>query len=153
LETYFVDSNVFYYHFLQDKAYGPSATGIIRRIRNGEASATSVVVVSELVSLFEFRIMQADRRKDISQEEKAYITDRFKDAISDFQHLLDNLVHLDKLSCSFEDAQRAFPLMSKHDLEFNDSLNLSIIERENIPGVYSFDKAYGRIPWLTRKQS
>jgi len=29
LEIHFVDSNIFYYHLLQDKVYGPRATGII----------------------------------------------------------------------------------------------------------------------------
>lgn len=70
MSTHFVDSNFFYYHFLQDKVQGPRATEIVRRIRNGEAAATSVIVVSELTSLFEIRIMQTERRKDLSQVEK-----------------------------------------------------------------------------------
>jgi len=34
MEIHFVDSNIFYYHLLQDKVGGPRAIGIIRRIRN-----------------------------------------------------------------------------------------------------------------------
>ena len=153
MSTHFVDSNIFYYHFLQDKVQGPRATEIIRRIRNGEAAATSVIVVSELTSLFEFRIMQTERRKDLSQVEKQYITERFKKAITDFQDMITALIHLEKLDCTWNDAQKVFRYRSEYKLDFNDAANLAAIERENISSIYSFDKSFDVVSWLKREQS
>lgn len=146
----FVDTNIFYYHFLQDRVYGPKSTEIIRRIGRGEAAATSVTVIGELVTLFEFRIMQTNKRKDISPEEKRRIVGRFRDATSDFHDLIDCLVHLEKLPSTYGDAQRAFALMQEHGLGFNDAVNLSIMERANITDIYSFDGDFDKIPGLNR---
>jgi predicted nucleic acid-binding protein len=153
LSKHFVDSNVFYYHFLQDEVQGPISTEIIQRIKRGESATTSVIVISELISLFEFRILQSKKRKDISSVEREYIIEQFDKSVINFQKLLDNLVHLEKVSCTFEDARRAFLLMPQYNLGYNDCVNLSIIEREKIKNIYSFDKDFDRVPWLSRKNS
>ena len=151
--THFVDSNIFYYHLLQDKIHGPAATEIIRRIRDGEAAATSVIVLSELISLFEFRIIQTRRREDLSQKEKENITERFKKSISDFHDLITILVHLEKLDCTWDDALKAFTYISEYKLGFNDATNLAVMERNNISNIYSFDKTFDNVSWLRRKRS
>jgi len=153
LEIHFVDSNVFYYHLLQDKVHGPRATGIIRRIKDGEEAATSVIVISELTSLFEFRIMQTQKREDLSQAEKKYITERFEKSISICHDLITKLVHLEKLDCTWDDAFKAFTHRSKYRLGFNDATNLAVMERNKISNIYSFDKAFDNIPWLKRKDA
>jgi len=153
LEIHFVDSNIFYYHLLQDKVHGPRATGIIRRIRNGEATTTSVIVLSELTSLFEFRVIQIRRREDLSQTEKEYSAERFKKSISNFHNLITTLVHLEKLGCTWDDALKAFTYRSEYGLGFNDAVNLAVMERNNISNIYSFDKTFDNIPWLKRKDS
>jgi len=151
LETHFIDSNIFYYHLLQDKVHGSSATSIIRRIRNGEAATTSVTVLSELISLFEFRIMQTRKREDLSQAEKEYITERFEKSTYNFHDLITTLVHLEKLDCTWNDALKAFTYKSEYKLGFNDATNLAVMERNNISNIYSFDKAFDNVPWLKRK--
>lgn len=151
MSIHFVDSNVFYYHLLQDRTYGPRATGILNRIWEGENAATSVIVISELVSLFEFRILQARKRKDLSQTEKEYIVERFKEAIHALYRLITTLTYLRKLDCTPRDAFDAFTYRSKYGLNFNDALNVAIMKRNNISEIYSFDKAFDKIPWLKRK--
>ena len=153
MEIHFVDSNVFYYHLHQDKTYGPRATGIMRRIRDGEEAATSVIVVSELVSLFEFRIVQSRKREDLSQTEKDYIAKRFEEAISDFYNLITALAYLSKLDCTWDTALKAFAYRSSYRLDFNDAINLAVMERNNIRNIYSFDKAFDNVPWLKRKKA
>lgn len=153
MEIHFVDSNIFYYHLLQDKIHGPRATGIIRRIRNGEEAATSIIVLSELTSLFEFRIMQTRKRKDISQAEKGYITERFEKSLSDLHDLITTLAHLEKLDCTWDDTLKAFTYRSEYKLGFNDATNLAVMERKSISNIYSFDKAFNNVPWLRRKDS
>ena len=153
MKIHFVDSNIFYYHLLQDKVHGPRATGIIGRIRDGEAAATSVIVISELISLFEFRIMQTHKRVDLSLGEKKYITERFERSTSDCHDLITSLVHLEKLDCTSDDALNAFTYRSKYRLGFNDAINLAVMERNNILDIYSFDKAFDNIPWLKRKDA
>ena len=153
MEIHFVDSNIFYYHLLQDRVHGPRATGIIRRIRDGEAAATSVVVISELICLFEFRIMQTQRREDLSQAEKEYVTERFEKSVFGCRDLVIALVHLEKLDCKWDDVLKAFIYRSKYGLGFNDAVNVAVMERKNISGVYSFDKALDSVPWLKRKDA
>lgn len=148
-----MDSNIFYYHLLQDKVYGPRATGIIQRIKNGESATTSVIVLSELISLFEFRIIQTRRRKDLSQKEKEYTLKRFEKSVSHFHDLIRALVHLEKLDCTWDDALKAFIYRSEYKLGFNDATNLAVMERNNISNIYSFDKAFENVPWLRRKDS
>lgn len=153
MAVHFVDSNIFYYHLLQDKVHGSKATGIIRRIRNGEAATTSVIVLSELTSLFEFRIVQTRRRENLSQAEKEYITERFEKSVSSFHDLITTLVHLERFDCTWDDALKAFTYRSEYELGFNDATNLAIMKRNNISNIYSFDKAFDNITWLRRKDS
>jgi len=153
MEIHFVDSNIFYYHLLQDKAYGLRATGIIRRIRNGEAAATSVIVLSELTSLFEFRILQTLKRKDLPQTEKETICQRFEKSASSLRDLVTTLVHLKKLGCAWDDALKAFTYKIEYKLGFNDAVNLAVIERNGISNMYTFDKSFDNVPWLGRKDS
>lgn len=153
MEIHFVDSNIFYYHLLQDKVHGSRATGIMRRIRNGEAATTSVIVLSELTSLFEFRVIQIRRREDLSQTEKEYSAERFKKSISNLHDLIATLVHLEKLDCAWDDALKAFTYSSEYRLGFNDAVNLAVMERNSISNIYSFDKAFDNTPWLKRKDS
>ena len=153
METCFVDSNIFYYHLLQDKVYGASATEVIRRIRDGEEAATSVIVLSELMSLFEYRMIQTARRKDLSEGEKAYITERFKKSMSGLSDLIMTLTHLEKLDCVWEDALKAFKYGAEYGLGFNDAAILAAMERKNISNVYSFDKAFVSVLWVRRRDS
>ncbi len=151
METRFVDANVFYYHLLQDRDHGPRASGILRRIRGGEATATSVVVVSELASLFEFRILQARRSQTMSPPQKDRIAARFEECMSLLYGLIASLAHLEKLDCTWEDAAKAFTYRSQYRLGFNDASSLAIMERHGISTIYSFDKSFDRVPWLTRR--
>jgi len=153
LEVHFVDSNIFYYHLLQDRVYGSRATRILRRIRDGEAAAISVIVLSELVSLFEFRMLQTRKREDVSQKERERIAERFEKSISDLHDLVTKLVHLEKLDCTWDDALKAFTYRSEYKLGFNDATNLAVMERNEISNIYSFDKAFDKVPWLKRKES
>ncbi|MFQ6074631.1 MAG: type II toxin-antitoxin system VapC family toxin [Candidatus Bathyarchaeia archaeon] len=151
MEVRFIDSNIFYYHLVQDKTYGPNATGIIGRVRDGEPAATSVIVVSELMSLFEFRILQIHRRDDLSSAQKALLIKRFESAMSSFYDLITSLVHLDKLGCAWDEALEAFVHMLDYGLDFNDALNVAVMKRNNIQSLYSLDKAFDRVPWLKRR--
>ena len=153
MRVHFVDSNIFYYHLLQDKIHGPRATGILRRVKEGKIAATSVIVISELVSLFEFRMVQAHKRKDLSQAEKNFIVKHFERAISGFYELTTTLMYLKKLSCTSRDVSEAFDYRSEYNLNFNDAINIAIMKRNDISNIYSFDKAFDEVPWLSRKTS
>lgn len=148
----FIDSNVFYYHLLSDRAYGPKASNIIGKVRSGEEGATSVIAVSELVSLFEFRMLQARKHKEMSEEEKERTIRRYEDAVKGLFELLTSLIHLRKLDCSWRDEVEAFDCRANYGLEFNDSVNLAIMKRIHIKEIYSFDKGFDIVPWLKRRQ-
>lgn len=124
MKLHFVDSNIFYYHLVQDRDHGPKATGIFRRIRDGEESATSTVVVSELASLFEFRILQTSGRQDLSQSAKDGLMKRFEESLSYLYDLLKALAHLEKLGCTWDETAKAFSYREKYKMDFNDAVNL-----------------------------
>ena len=151
MKIHFVDSNVFYYHLLQDKEHGESATNILNTIKEGEESAISVIIISEFVSLFEFRILQTQKRGDLSQGEKDFVIGRFKEAISSFYDLISSLASLRKLDCNWDDVIRAYTYRTKYRLDLNDALNVAIMERNGIDHLYSFDKAFDNVPWIKRE--
>lgn len=151
MNIHFVDSNIFYYHLLQDKEHGASATDILNRIKEGEESATSVIIVSELVSLFEFRILQTQKRRELSQSERNFVKSRFEEAISSFYDLISSLAFLTKLDCNWDDAIKAYRYRTKYRLDFNDALNVAVMERNGIGHLYSFDKAFDKVPWIKRE--
>jgi len=37
--------------------------------------------------------------------------------------------------------------------EQNYVTNVAVMERNNVSGIYSFDKAFDNIPWLKRKEA
>ena len=150
MEVHLVDSNIFYYHLLQDRDHGPRSTGIIRRIRDGEEAAISTVIVSELASLFEFRILQARRDRDLTEARRRYVIERFGRAVTALHDLVTGLAHLRKLGCGWDQANRAFELRSAHRLDCNDALNAAILEKNDISSIYSFDSSFDRIPWVQR---
>jgi len=151
MNVHFIDSNIFYYHLLQDKEHGGSATDILDRIKDGEESAISVIIVSELVSLLEFRILQNQKRRDLSESEKNFVTSIFEEAISSFYDLISSLACLRKLDCNWDDVIRAYTYRTKYGLDFNDALNVAIMERNGIDHLYSFDKAFDNVPWIKRE--
>ena len=150
MEAHFVDSNIFYYHLLQDRDHGPQSTGIIRRIRDGEEAAISTVIVSELASIFEIRILQARRNRDLTQARRGYVIKRFEGAVPALHDLVTSLAHLRKLGCGWDQAARAFELRSTYRLDYNDALKAAIMEKNDISDVYSFDASFDRIPWVHR---
>ena len=146
-----MDSNIFYYHLLDDKTYGPKATAILRRIEEGEEAATSVIVISELVSLFEYRKLQLNK-SGFTEDRKKKLIEAFDAAIKGFHELLASLPQLRKLECSWLDALKAFDYREEFRSGFNDCLNMAIMERNKITEIYSYDKAFDSVPWLNRKQ-
>jgi len=150
LTVHLVDSNVFYYHLLQDKQHGSRAASIIRRIRDGEEASTSVIVLSELTSLFEFRIAQARRSQELPQAKRTYVIQCFEKSISLLHDLLISLAHLKKLGCGWDETAKAFTFRPMYEMDFNDALNLAIMERHGISNIYSFDRCFDRVPWVTR---
>ena len=151
MKPHFVDSNIFYYHLVHDRDHGPKATGILRRIRDGEESVTSTVVVSEVAGLFEFRILQTRRRQDLSQSERDGLVKRFEESLSYLYDLLKGLAHLEKLGCTWDETTKAFSYREEYGMDFNDGVNLAIMERNGIEDIYTFDKSFDRVPWVTRR--
>ena len=153
MKVHFVDSNVFYYHLLQDRDHGSKATSIVRRIRDGEESVTSIIVVCRLASLFEYRIFQARRSGDLPQAKKDCIVECFEKSISLLYDLLKALAHLEKLDCSWDETAKAFAYRSEYGMDFNDAVNLAIMEKNDISNIYSFDKSFDGVPWLERRST
>ncbi len=134
----FIDSSVFLYAYLKPRKRAPKsiialkekAKEIIKRINSGEEVATSIVHLSEIANILEARgnIM-------VSLEIVEAILSK------------DN-IHI--YPVDLVDYTEALEVARKYVIGLNDAVAVLLMKRYGIKEIYSYDKDFDKIEWITR---
>ena len=127
----FVDANVFIYVLLKSpkKDYEISKR-ILKRIENGEETATSLAVIQEVVDWLEYN----NRKKEV----RSFLT------------AVNSYLTMNKLLITWENFLAALNEVDKHNIDFVDALTLQTMLKNKINGIYSNDKDFDRVQWIKR---
>lgn len=125
----FVDTNVFIYVITAHPAFGPTARRILERIEAGEEALTSTLVLCEVAWVLE----AIDRQGDISPTMEKILS--YKSLrVADF---------------GAEDLVMGSVNLTNYRIDFNDGVNLAVMERNGVKEVYSNDERHlGRVDSL-----
>jgi predicted nucleic acid-binding protein len=127
----FVDANVFIYVLVESpqKDYEISKR-ILKRIENGEETATSLAIIQEVVDWLEYN----NRKKEV----KNFLT------------AINSYLTMNKLNTTWSDLLTALDNMDEHKIDFVDALTLQTMEKNKINEIYSNDKDFDRVKWIKR---
>ena len=127
----FVDTNVFIYIFVKSprKDY-EIAKSILRRIQNGEATATSLAVIQEAIDWLEYN----NRKREVR----------------DFLTAINSYLSMNKLAIEWENFLPSLEDMYGKQVDFVDALSLQIMKKNKITEIYSNDKDFDRVNWVKR---
>lgn len=127
----FVDANVFIYVLVKspEKDYQISQT-ILRRIENGEETATSLAVIQEVVDWLEYNNRKKEARSFLTAA-NSYLT-------------------MNKLNTTWNDFLTALDDMDEHNIDFVDALTLQTMKKNKINEIYSNDKDFDRVKTIER---
>jgi predicted nucleic acid-binding protein len=124
--TGFLDTNLFIYAALDHPELGETSRGILRRIEEGEEALTSTLVLCEVAWVLEARGVQGDI-KAMLEKILSYRSIRVVPVEAD--DLLVGATYMDQ-----------------YGLDFNDAVNLAIMERCRVTKVYTNDmRHFGRL--------
>lgn len=129
----FVDANVFVYHLAADPIYGQTARNILEKIEGGERSVASTLVITQVCSYLKWK-----RRQDV---------------IPLFLSLLKQLTSLEKVETHMLDFEEARAMQLELNLPWSmwdDIVIAAQMRRLNLKEIYSNDRDFDRIPWVTR---
>jgi predicted nucleic acid-binding protein len=118
----FVDTNVFIYVATNHPRYGKTSAAILERVESGEEAATSTLVLCEVAWVLEAMGRQGDI-KDTLEKILSYSS-------------------MGVAGFDSDDLIVGSNLMAAHGLDFNDAVNLAVMERLGIDEVYSNDKKH-----------
>jgi len=127
----FIDANVFIYVLVKspEKDYQISQT-ILRRIENGEETATSLAVIQEVVDWLEYNNRKKEARSFLTAA-NSYLT-------------------MNKLNTTWNDFLTALDDMDEHNIDFVDALTLQTMKKNKINEIYSNDKDFDRVKSIER---
>jgi len=120
--TSFVDTNIFIYALSDHPRLGQTSRSILQRIEDGEEAITSTLVLCEVAWVLEARGRQGDI-KEALEKILSYVTIKVAPVQAD-----DLLV--------------GATYMAQYGLDFNDAVNLAIIERTGATKVYTNDRKH-----------
>jgi len=125
----FVDTNIFIYVATNHPRFGPTSTSILRRIEEGEEAATSTLVLCEVAWVFEAMGRQGDIKPTL-EKILSYST-----------------LHIEPFDT--DDLIVGANLMATHSLDFNDAVNVALMERLGINEAYTNDERhFGRLGYI-----
>jgi len=125
----FVDTNVFIYVITAHPAFGPAARRILERIEAGEEALTSTLVLCEVAWVLEAMGRQGDINPTM---EKILSYESLR--VADF---------------GAEDLVMGSVNLTNYRIDFNDGVNLAVMERNGVKEVYSNDERHlGRVDSL-----
>lgn len=125
----FVDSNVFIYIATSHPKFGSTSKNILRRIEAGEEAVTSTLTLCEVAWVFEAMGRQGDIKPTLEK-------------------ILSYTV-LRVMPFDSDDLIVGANLMATHRLDFNDAINVAIMERLGISEVYTNDEKHlGRLGFI-----
>ena len=124
----FVDSNVFIYVATSHPKFGSASKSILRRIEAGEEAATSTLTLCEVAWVFE------------AMERQGIIKPTLEKILS-YKVLRVEPFDSDDLIVGAN-------LMATHRLDFNDAVNVAIMERLGINEIYTNDEHLGKLGYI-----
>jgi predicted nucleic acid-binding protein len=125
----FVDTNVFIYVITAHPAFGPAARRILEKIEAGEEALTSTLVLCEVAWVLEAMGRQGDISSTI---EKILSYESLR--VTDF---------------GAEDLVMGSVNLTNYRIDFNDGVNIAVMERNGVKEVYSNDERHlGRVDSL-----
>lgn len=127
----FVDANVFIYVLVKspEKDYKISQR-ILRRIENGEETATSLAVIQEVVDWLEYN----NRKKEV----RSFLT------------AANSYLTMNKLNTTWDDFLTALNDVDEHNIDFVDALTLRTMKKNKINEIYTNDKDFDRVKSIER---
>jgi hypothetical protein len=127
----FVDANVFIYVLVKSprKDYEISRR-ILKRIENGEETATSLAVIQEVVDWLEYN----NRKKEV----RSFLT------------AVNSYLTMNKLNITWDDLLTALDDVDEHNIDFVDALTLQTMKKNKINEIYSNDKDFDRVKRIER---
>jgi len=127
----FVDANVFIYVLVKSpkKDYEISRN-ILKRIENGEETATNLAVIQEVVDWLEYN----NRKKEV----RSFLT------------AVNSYLTLNKLPIAWDNLLAALDDVDIYNIDFVDALTLQTMEKNKINEIYSNDKDFDRVQWTKR---
>ena len=127
----FVDANVFIYVLVKSpkKDYEISRN-ILKRIENGEETATNLAVIQEVVDWLEYN----NRKKEV----RSFLT------------AVNSYLTLNKLPIAWYNLLAALDDVDRYKIDFVDALTLQTMEKNKINEIYSNDKDFDRVQWTKR---
>jgi predicted nucleic acid-binding protein len=125
----FVDTNIFIYALTAHPLFGEISRRILKRIEEGESAVTSVLVLCEVAWVLEAMGRQGDIKPTL-EKIMSFKTLRFVDFTEDDLVLGANNV-------------------ATENLDFNDGVNLALMQRLGVSEVYSNDRKHlGRVEFV-----
>ena len=126
----FIDTNIFIYALTAHPRFGAAAKCILERIEKGEPALTSTLVLCEVAWVLEAMGRQGDIKPTL-EKIMSYKTLKVADFCQD-----DLLIGANN--------------MSTENIDFNDGVNLAIMNRTGIREVYSNDQKHlGKLDSVT----
>jgi predicted nucleic acid-binding protein len=127
----FVDANVFIYVLVKSpKEDYEISKGILKRIENGEETATSLAIIQEVVDWLEYN----NRKKEV----RSFLT------------AVNSYLTMNKLAVPWDSFLAAQDDVDKHKIDFVDALTVQTMAKNKISEIYSNDKDFDRVPSIKR---
>ena len=127
----FVDANVFIYVLVKSpKEDYEISKGILKRIENGEETATSLAIIQEVVDWLEYN----NRKKEV----RSFLT------------AVNSYLTMNKLAVPWDSFLAAQDDVDKHKIDFVDALIVQTMAKNKISEIYSNDKDFDRVPSIKR---
>ncbi len=118
----FVDSNIFIYVATNHPQFGPTSNNILKRIEEGEEATATTLVLCEVAWVFEAMGRQGDIKPTL-EKMLSYST-----------------LHIEPFDT--DDLIVGANFMATHRLDFNDAVNVAIMERLGITEAYTNDEKH-----------
>jgi len=127
----FVDANVFIYVLVKspETDYEISRR-ILKRVEDGEETATSLAVIQEVVDWLEYN----NRKKEV----RSFLT------------AVNSYLTMNKLNVTWDELLTAMDDMDEHKIDFVDALTLQTMKKNKINEIYSNDTDFDRVKWIER---
>jgi predicted nucleic acid-binding protein len=127
----FVDTNLFIYVLVKSPQRDfEISQRILKRIENGEETATSIAVIQEVVDWLEYN----NRKKEV----RTFLT------------AVNSYLTMNKLNATWDDLITALDDMDEHAIDFVDAVTLRTMKKNRIDEIYSNDKDFDRVKWIKR---
>ena len=127
----FVDANVFIYVLVKSPQKDfETSKRILKRIENGEETATSLAIIQEVVDWLEYN----NRKKEV----RVFLT------------AINSYLTLNKLNNTWSDVLTALDNTYEHKIDFVDALTLQTMKNNKIKEIYSNDKDFDRVKWVKK---